>query len=190
MEPTSRWPFNSRSFFTDQETKNIGSGIVLWRGYFQSVRPAIGRMLINIDISTAAMHQAGSLLTLCLNFLGQNPANPQVLAQTSGFPDRERARLQRHITGIRITTTNTPQQGRLTNPRVIRKLTGPGANALSFTTREGQTQTVAQYFQRTYNKPLRFPTIPCVEVSFSWLLSDCAQSSLGWQWCPHPTRSL
>jgi eukaryotic translation initiation factor 2C len=28
---------------------------VLWRGYFQSVRPAPGRMVINIDISTGTM---------------------------------------------------------------------------------------------------------------------------------------
>ena len=30
-----KYPFNVRSFFTDQEKKEIGSGIVLWRGYFQ-----------------------------------------------------------------------------------------------------------------------------------------------------------
>jgi len=30
-----KWPFNVRSFFTDLETKDIGSGLVLWRGYFQ-----------------------------------------------------------------------------------------------------------------------------------------------------------
>jgi hypothetical protein len=47
-----KYPFNIRSFFTDQECKRIGGGLELWRGYFQSVRPAIGRILINIDIST------------------------------------------------------------------------------------------------------------------------------------------
>jgi eukaryotic translation initiation factor 2C len=52
MEPTMKYPFNIRSFFTDQECKRIGGGLELWRGYFQSVRPAIGRILINIDIST------------------------------------------------------------------------------------------------------------------------------------------
>lgn len=160
MEPTSRWPFNVRSFFTNHETKDIGAGIELWRGYFQSVRPAIGRMLINIDISTGAMYQSGSLLTLCLNFLGKNPTQPQILS--SGFPERERHHLQRHIAGVRITTEN--QQGGTRPPRVIKKLTSQGANALTFTMREGETITVAKYFQKTYNRALRFPGIPCVEV--------------------------
>lgn len=30
-----KYPFNIRSFFTNQEKKEIGLGIELWRGYFQ-----------------------------------------------------------------------------------------------------------------------------------------------------------
>ena len=71
MEPNLKFPFNVRSFFTPSETADIGSGIVLWRGYFQSVRPAMKSMLINIDISTAAMYKSGSLLKLCLEFFGK-----------------------------------------------------------------------------------------------------------------------
>ncbi|KAG8692899.1 hypothetical protein FRC09_010881, partial [Ceratobasidium sp. 395] len=52
MEPIMRYPHNSRSFFTDKETWAIGGGIELWRGYFQSVRPGLHSMLMNIDIST------------------------------------------------------------------------------------------------------------------------------------------
>ncbi|GLB35650.1 putative argonaute family protein [Lyophyllum shimeji] len=57
MDPSERLPFNVRSFFTDRETKNLGGGIVLWRGYFQSVRPGLGHMLVNVDISTGMMYQ-------------------------------------------------------------------------------------------------------------------------------------
>ncbi|PCH41081.1 Piwi-domain-containing protein [Wolfiporia cocos MD-104 SS10] len=163
MEPTLRYPFNVRSFFTDHETRPIGNGIVLWRGYFQSVRPAIGRMLINVDISTAAMYQPGPLLDLCLSFLGQN--NPAVLAPQRGFPDRERMRLQRFLTGLRVIATPPRQQARRrNNPRVVKKVSPAGANSLSFTMREGGTTTVARYFQQTYNYTLRFPDIVCVEV--------------------------
>jgi eukaryotic translation initiation factor 2C len=56
MEPSMNFPFNIRSFFTPRETKDIGGGLELWRGYFQSVRPAPGRMLINMDIATGAMY--------------------------------------------------------------------------------------------------------------------------------------
>ncbi|CAE6444858.1 unnamed protein product, partial [Rhizoctonia solani] len=54
MDPILRYPFNARSFFTDKEVRPIGGGIELWRGYFQSVRPGLASMLINIDISTGA----------------------------------------------------------------------------------------------------------------------------------------
>lgn len=162
------YPFNVRSFFTDRETKDIGSGIVLWRGYFQSVRPGIGKMLINVDISTGTMYKPGSLLSLSLEFLGRGGADPNLLAPKRGFPDRERIRLQRHITGVRIMTNHAGESGQVNRtPRVVKKLSTAGANDLSFPLREGGTQTVAEYFRRVQNnQPLRFPNVLCVEVRF------------------------
>ncbi|KAH9943477.1 argonaute-like protein [Epithele typhae] len=81
MEPSMKYPFNVRSFFTKQEMKNIGGGIHLWRGYFQSVRPAIGKMLINVDISTGAMYMPGPLISVALEFLNKIPGQ-QTVART------------------------------------------------------------------------------------------------------------
>jgi eukaryotic translation initiation factor 2C len=163
-----RWPFNVRSFFTDRETRDIGGGIVLWRGYFQSVRPAIGRMLINVDISTGAMYMPGPLLDLALAVLGR-PGNPNALAPRQGLPDRERIRLQRFITGIKITTSHGQREpGRRTpRPRVVRKLSKDGARDLTFQLDNGQSTTVAEYFRGVLNGPLRFPDVICVEVRVS-----------------------
>ena len=91
MDPNLKYPFNVRSFFTEQGKKAIGSGLELWRGYFQSVRPAPGRMLINIDISTGTMYKPGQLIDLCLEFFGR-PGNPNILAPSKGLPERERLR--------------------------------------------------------------------------------------------------
>lgn len=160
MGPTARWPFNTRSFFTNHEIRDIGGGIVLWRGYFQSVRPAIGKMLVNLDISTGAMFKPGPLLGLCLEVAGLDPRQPQGLSANAGFDVRRRNQLQRFISGIRITTETTGAQ----RPRTVMKLTAAGASGLSFTNREGQTMTVAQYFRTKYNRVLQFPDIPCVDV--------------------------
>ena len=157
-----KYPFNVRSFFTDRETKDIGSGIVLWRGYFQSVRPAIGRLLVNVDISTGTMYKPGPLLDLALDFLNK-PNQYNILSPRRGMPDRERIRLQRFIAGVRITTTHSGERVRKT-PRVVKKLSDRGASDLSFTMRDGTSMTVAQYFQRLLNRPLRFPENICVEV--------------------------
>jgi eukaryotic translation initiation factor 2C len=161
MEPSLKYPFNVRSFFTNRETKDIGGGIHLWRGYFQSVRPAIGKMIINVDISTGMMYKPGRLIDLCLDFFG-GPRNPNRLSPAQGFPDRERLRLQRFLSGVRIVTPHTAG----TNPhaRVIKKLTSAGANGLMFTMRGGGTMTVANYFLQHANITLSFPGVICVEV--------------------------
>jgi eukaryotic translation initiation factor 2C len=164
MAPNLRYPFNVRSFFTDRETRDIGGGIVLWRGYFQSVRPAIGRMLINVDISTGAMYMPGPLIDLALAVL-ERPGNTNALAPRQGLPDRERVRLQRFITGIRITTSHG-QRDRRPRPRVVRKLSKDGARDLTFDL-NGQQTTVADYFRGILNHPLRFPDVICVEVCAS-----------------------
>ncbi|KAJ6539414.1 argonaute-like protein [Mycena capillaripes] len=168
MEPTLNYPFNVRSFFTNRETKDIGAGLELWRGYFQSIRPAMGKMLINVDISTGTMYKHGPLLRLCLEYIGKN--DPNALSPKRGFPDRERLRLQRFISGIRVLTTHAGPNGEVQTPRVIKKLSTAGASSLTFQMREGQTMTVADYFQSTQNKPLQFPDVICCEVGSGALI--------------------
>ena len=165
MEPTlnPNYAFNVRSFFTDRETKDIGGGLVLWRGYFQSIRPAVGRMLINVDISTGVMYKPGPLINLCMQFF--NRQDPNILAPSRGLPDRERVRLQRFITGIRVFTKSPQATGTdRSRPRIVKKLSTAGARDLTFSLRDGGQMTVAQYFQTTYGSPLRHPDVLCVEV--------------------------
>jgi len=163
MGPNLRHPFIRGSFFTDRETRDIGGGIVLWRGYFQSVRPAIGRMLINVDISTGAMFMPGPLIGLALAHLNLN--RPDALAPR-GLPDRERLRLQRFITGLEVTTSHGQREPGRQGPRrrVVKKLSKEGARDLSFELDNGQRMTVADYFQGVLGGPLRYPEVICVEV--------------------------
>ncbi|KAF9065094.1 hypothetical protein BDP27DRAFT_1332495 [Rhodocollybia butyracea] len=165
MAPSMRYPFNVRSFYTDQEKKDIGSGLELWRGYFQSIRPAFGRMLINVDISTATMYKPGPLIGLALDFFGRS--NPNDLAPARGLPDRERLRLQRFITGIRVLTP-TPDGRQIT--RIIKKLSPAGAGALSFKLKEGGSMTVADYFKNVIRSPLKYPEVLCVEIGTGALI--------------------
>ncbi|KAI0734018.1 argonaute-like protein [Fomitopsis betulina] len=167
MQPSLTHPFNARSFFTDAETKDVGGGIVLWRGYFQSIRPAIRRMLINVDISTAAMYREGPLLNVCLAFLGLR--QPQELAPGQRFGERERLKLRRFLSNVRVNVQALkpaqPQTGARGNrrPRVVRGITKGTAAGISFD-RNGQKITIAQYYQQVYNYRIKFPNIVCAEV--------------------------
>jgi eukaryotic translation initiation factor 2C len=161
MEPCSTgYPFNARSFFTNQDTKTIPGGVVLWRGYFQSVRPAINRILINVNISTGAMYQHGDLIPLCLNFLGRSK-QPQVLTADQ-LPGRERRRLENFLKGVKVTT---PYYARNPNrQRLVKRLTPESAQDRTFDIGDGHTVTVKEYFDTQLNIRLRYPGLICVEV--------------------------
>jgi eukaryotic translation initiation factor 2C len=177
MEPNLIYPFKGRSFFIDHETRDIGGGIVLWRGYFQSMRPAIDRMMINIDISTGAMFMPGPLIDLALAVLGRT-GNPNVLAPRQGLPNNERIRLQRFITpGLKVTVSYNQELG---PRRGVRRLSTEGARDLSFELPGGQLTTVADYIRQKLHRPLRFPDVICVEVCmwlYAPLLSDLTSCS-------------
>ncbi|KAL5488099.1 hypothetical protein ACEPAI_6207 [Sanghuangporus weigelae] len=171
QEPSLKYPFNVRSFFTDEEKLEIGSGIVLWRGYFQSIRPAIGKMLINIDISTGAMYKPGKLLELCLEYISI-PGRPRAQSRAlASLNPRERLHLQRFIQGVRIITIHTDRTGKASKtPRVVKKLSSEGAAKLRFKRREGGEMTVSGYFEGVLGRPLEYPNLPCVEVGSGALL--------------------
>jgi eukaryotic translation initiation factor 2C len=162
MDPNLRFPFNTRSFFTEDGKRSIGGGMELWRGYFQSIRPSQGRMYLNLDIATGIMFKEGPLIQLCLEYL--NDRDVSRLSQ-GRLQDRDRISLQRFLTNLRVSTNHS---GR-TQTRVIRKLTQQGANAVMFTMRDGGPSiSVADYFRRELNKPLKYPNLICVEVARVW----------------------
>jgi eukaryotic translation initiation factor 2C len=188
MEPSLGYSSNKHLFFTDREARPIGGGLVLGRGYFQSVQPALDRMLINVDISTRAMYRSGKLIDLALEFLG-NPRTPSALAPRYGLPDRERIRLQQFISGITVTTRyRTQDTGRR---RVVKKLTRECARDLTFELADGGTMTVAEYFQTQLKIPLQFPEVICAEVCTTFSPSSHVFSYyVALDRRPYPLRTL
>ncbi|KDR84292.1 hypothetical protein GALMADRAFT_111558 [Galerina marginata CBS 339.88] len=160
MGPNLKHPFNTRSFFTERGKRAIGGGMELWRGFFQSLRPSQGSMYINLDIATGIMYKPGPLTNLCLEFLGRPATDPSIMSAKKGFPDRERIRLQRFVSNMRVIT----EHGGQVRPRVIKRLTAEGASSRMFNTREGQSMSVANYFKTVLGRPLRFPDVICIEV--------------------------
>ncbi|CAE6417203.1 unnamed protein product [Rhizoctonia solani] len=163
MDPMTRHPFNTRSFFTDKEVRPIGGGIELWRGYFQSVRPGMASPLINIDISTGAMYSPGPMIGVCQQILVNNSPNSLVPGQ--GLSDRDRIKLQRFLSGVRFVTTHKEKNGQVNNkPKVLKKITFLSANTLMFTNSDGNEMSVAQYFQ-SLGTNLQYPNYICIETS-------------------------
>ncbi|KZO92299.1 Piwi-domain-containing protein [Calocera viscosa TUFC12733] len=168
MVPNLKYPFNIRSFFTDAEMKNVGAGLEVWRGYFQSVRWGVGRLVINVDISTGQMFQRGPLLKLCIDMMqeavGRNrEINANTLCFGRGFDERMRVLAHRQISGVKVMNRMHKGPGRST-PKLIKRVLYESARTAKFKTREGEEMTVLDYIRRTYNYTLQYPDMALVEV--------------------------
>jgi eukaryotic translation initiation factor 2C len=159
MKPNQIHPFNKRSFYIPDGRQDIGGGIELWRGIFQSVRPTLNHLIVNIDLSTGMMYKEGPLLNLCIDFF-ERPADtsPNILLAGARLRDHERMKLQKFLSGVRVKVATTGDK-----ERVVRGLSKEGADGLYFETRPGVRITVAQYFQ-SLNMPLQYPSVICALV--------------------------
>jgi eukaryotic translation initiation factor 2C len=146
---------NSKSFFVADGKRDIGGGVELWRGYFQSVRPGANRLLINVDVTTAMMYKSGPLMEVCLSFFEER--DPRKLAPRHGFTARKIAALAKFLSNLSVTTTH------INKGRTIKSVSRAGAGDLMFD-KDGQMISVARYFQQHANITLRYPDVVCVEV--------------------------
>lgn len=157
-EPISRYTFNTRSFFMPTGLRSVGMGLELWPGVFQSIRPAINSMHINIDTSTGVIYKPGPLITHALEFMGRR--NPTDLA-LNNLSARDKHSLQSRLRGLRIALNYIP--GKRPEKSIIAMTTTNATNTMFES--NGQRISVAQYFQQTLHKQVRFPTLPCVQIS-------------------------
>jgi eukaryotic translation initiation factor 2C len=152
-------PFNTRSFFPlDGERRPVGYGFELVRGYFQSVRPAIGKLLVNVDISTGLFIKSGRLIDVALDFLGQS--NDVSALQPEKLGQRGRVKLQSFLSGLRVSIS--PGNRTVT----IARLSQVSAANFVFPLREGGQISVTDYYRRQNNQVM-YPGLLCIQVSLS-----------------------
>ncbi|KAJ8455319.1 hypothetical protein ONZ45_g18978 [Pleurotus djamor] len=144
------FPRNARAYFVEAGSESINGQFELWRGFFQSVRPSIGRMLVNVDITMAAMYQRGPVINIAMRVLGvRNMRDLYVDRNTSEF-----RKLEKFFKNLRV-TFNSPGMRRMRTKRVL----GLQARAGHFEFEEnGKHTTVAEYF-RSKSKDQANPTI-------------------------------
>ncbi|KAJ3570209.1 hypothetical protein NP233_g4554 [Leucocoprinus birnbaumii] len=166
MQPSMQYTYNVRSFFIEDDQSrdarigDLRNGLRLWQGYFQSVRPAGNRMMINIDIATGVVFEGGPLIDLCLKHLRANPRDfSTLIPKPAGrLQDRDRLKLQRFTHGLRITVASTTGRS---SARVVRKFSSRGADQELL---PDKTKTVAQYYSELLGRPLQHRQMICVQV--------------------------
>jgi eukaryotic translation initiation factor 2C len=165
MGPNQKYPFNTRSFFTPEGRKSIGGGMELWRGYFQSIRPSENQMYLNVDIATGIMYRPGPLISLFMEYSKKD--KPFAFSPKHGFSDRDRIRLQKFVSNMRVKTAHSGRDRMV----VIKKLSNSGASNTMFTMRDkNQAISITDYFRLHANIKLKFPDNICIETATGALI--------------------
>ncbi|CAL1704410.1 unnamed protein product [Somion occarium] len=153
------FPLQAKSFFTKDGAKELGGGLQAWRGYFQSVRPVLGRLLVNVDVTHSAVVKAGPLLDVAMEFCNFRDIRDLAALPTDPNPQRW-LKLQRFLKGVLIKPGS--QFAKWSKGRPIRALI-PNAGGYEFHV-NGQPTTVRQYFQQKYNFALRYSTVFGIQI--------------------------
>ncbi|KAI1428689.1 ribonuclease H-like domain-containing protein [Xylaria sp. FL1777] len=181
----------SKSFsLVDAETYDLEAGLKAIRGFFTSVRPATGRMLLNVNVSHSAFYNSVPLDQLIRNFLQHNSRFKLIsflnrLRVTTTHLEEKRNRNGDVIIRVKsICGLATRDDGTgLAHPPRVRE-SGSGAKDVEFWLEDrgekspsapkkkrgglvsagGRYISVYDYFKNTYNIQIRDPTLPVVNV--------------------------
>ncbi|KAJ7043239.1 argonaute-like protein [Mycena alexandri] len=149
---------NGRAFFSDIGKKSLqNTGIELWRGFFQSVRPTIRGMIVTIDTSMAAVYESGYLIDVAMHVL--NARNVRHLTLDGSQGERDLRKLQAHLKHRLIKTRTTGERTKTIHALV------PGPIGRYKFEKDGQSITIGRYFEDAYNIKLQHPETFGVRIS-------------------------
>ncbi|KAL1947711.1 hypothetical protein VTO73DRAFT_13435 [Trametes versicolor] len=142
-----KFPADARSFYISHNAKDLRIGLSAWRGYFQSVRPVLNKLIINVDVSHAAVYTPGPLIDTMMQHLGLSDVR-----QLETLRPDEFGRLRIFLKGVAIKVTLSNSR-----PRPIKDLVLQAG--LQEFDKENERWTVARHFEHKYNRPVRLPRI-------------------------------
>ncbi|KAF8680986.1 argonaute family [Rhizoctonia solani] len=154
----SDYPLKGSSFFMDIPgvSKDLKRGFKLYRGFFQSVRPAIGRMLVNIDVATGVVFRPISVLDFVMEFLKLR--DPRELGQ---LQEAQLISLTRVLKGVKVIAT-VPR--RTDKTKSIKSFHRDGPDSYMFD-KDGQQVSVSQHMRDAHGARVQYPRAPCVIIN-------------------------
>ncbi|TBU46794.1 Piwi-domain-containing protein [Dichomitus squalens] len=147
------FPADARAFYDIATAKYLDVGLSVWRGYFQSVRPTLGRLLINIDVSHALFYAHGPLINLMMQHLGVHDVRGLHNLQPHSF-----RQLRSFLKGVVVSFT----VARDMRPRPISDLVD--AAGLQEFDKENERCSVQRHFETKYQVPVQYPRAVGVKI--------------------------
>lgn len=94
----------SKHFNLQSGQQGLGGGLMAIKGFFHSVRPSTGRLLLNLNVSSAAFYQEGELKTLINEFMKHNRFDLKIASHVS--------QLERFLKGLRVSIGYLQKRGK------------------------------------------------------------------------------
>ncbi|KAG0044454.1 hypothetical protein BGZ83_010322, partial [Gryganskiella cystojenkinii] len=199
-EPAMLYETVGRSFYTPHGSQLLAGGTEVWRGFYQSMRPTPGKMMVNLDVSASTFFQSGSLIEIVVKILGLRTVDDLRRSTALNW-----VRVERALKGLRIQGTHRERSSKSFK---IFGLTKTAAKDTMFSQRSEEqpggvggggggtggargppasgstggpkfSQQVAvdaikidvvAYFKQAYNYALQFPMLPCIIVGKTAML--------------------
>ncbi|KAI9498874.1 Piwi domain-containing protein [Zychaea mexicana] len=155
--PSMLYATVGRSFFTPQERRSLPNGAEVWQGFYQSARPGVGKMMINVDVSATAFYESDRLPEMAAKILGRRTVDDL----RRGITDRDRAKLEKALKGLKVQINHRGENKRRFK---ILRLTPSTTDRTLFQDQDGNELSVSQYFAKHYNMRLEYPFLPCIVV--------------------------
>ncbi|KAF9087913.1 eukaryotic translation initiation factor 2C, 2 [Mortierella sp. AD031] len=168
-QPAMLYATVGRSFYTPIGKQTLAGPLDVWRGFYQSARPAVGKMMINMDVSATAFFRSGSLLEMAAKI--SNVRSVDDLRRTS--PPVNWKKVEKTIKGLRFTVSHRERAKRSfkvfslteTSAKDTKFKLQPRGDADPNAPPEEETETdLVTYFKKAYNITLQFPMLPCVQA--------------------------
>lgn len=167
--PSLRMEPIGRSFFSRPASPyNLGQGLEVWPGYYQSLRPTMGwKFRLNLDTSSTAFYTEQTVIDFMCTLLKRGRDSTRPLTDEDRRPftrgelrDYDRKQLDKEIKGLKIVVTHLPY------PRKYKVLsvTHNTAEKQTFPLDDGGKSTVAAYFKKQHKRTLQYPHLPCLHV--------------------------
>ncbi len=164
--PSRRFITTKRSFFQNKSILTLEGGVEAWKGIFQSVRPTLGALSINVDMATCVFWSTGLLLDSVLRLVGLT--SPDQLATRLSIPAdpvrRELRKLKK--LGFKIKHRGVDAEYLKYS---VEGVTDMGANKYECKViRDSVPTTISleQYYLEVYSYRIKFPALPLIRTRF------------------------
>ena len=187
-EPSKRYKVAGQrhKFFDANNTVPIGQGGEVWKGFFQSVRPTMSGLVVNVDAAFSAFLGGGDMMSFCAQILnmggggddfggrggrggrgggrggrggrgGGGGGGHVTLTRLQPFQLQE---LRKRLKNVQIRVTH-----RATNKvQLFKGFTPRSVAQCEFQLKDGTRHTIVSYFRDKFGYNVRFPDLPGVFI--------------------------